>query len=136
MVLREKLILEFDKERRIVHFSAASVIKFADEADIDELYLTACEILDEFAADGPCCILVDISKFILEPSIFEYYYQRSLPFKEKYLFPGGLAGYGYEITRVTILMGYANLGLTPPIFKTRHEATAYLESVQTNQVST
>ncbi len=135
MALKDKLIIDFDKERRIVHFSASSVVKFADNDDIDDLYLAACEILDEFTPGGPCCVLVDISKFILEQALFEYYFKKSLLVKEKYLLPGGIAGYGYEITRVTIKMGFASMGLTPPIFKTRHEATAYLESLQTSKVS-
>jgi len=129
MTFQDKIIAEFDSKRRIVHLTAESEIRFNEPEDLLILYKDACEILERYTGDGPVYLLVDLARFIVDPSLFGFYAEKSAKLKEKFLYPEGMAGYGFQITRVTVQLSYGDCDKRPPLFKTRREAEEYLENL-------
>jgi hypothetical protein len=50
-------------------------------------------------------MVVDLAKFAIDPDLADIYMQKIGMLFQTYLYPNGLARYGYQITRVTIMMG-------------------------------
>ncbi len=106
--------------------TAKKDIHFSTTEDLDALYDSLCDILRQYTHDGPVYLLVDLARYVIEPALFEYYTVKSKQIKEKYVYPDGISGYGFQITRVMVQLSYAKTGKRPPLFKSRHEAEEYL----------
>jgi len=130
MTYQEKMRVEFDPERRIVHLSAEEDIYFQTPEDLEDLYADTCDILGRYTHGTPVYLLVDMANFIIDPSLFEDYGKKSAMVKEKFLYPDGMAGYGFQITRVTVQLSYGNAEKRPALFKTRKEAEEYLVNLE------
>lgn len=75
-------------------------------------------------------MITDYSKIIIEPENIDEYAAEIKKIIDTYLYPEGLARYGFEITRVTARLGHATyLGGSPNLFNTREEADAYIRSL-------
>jgi hypothetical protein len=135
MSLQNKIIVEYDPERRIVHLTAAEDIHFSSREDLDELYTFASETLSRHTHESPVYVLVDLARFIIDPSLFEYYAEKSAIIKEKYVYPDGMAAYGFQITRVTVQLSYGDSEKRPPLFKTRREAEEHLAGIEIRRKS-
>ncbi len=126
------IIAEFDPVRRILHFTADKVLYFTNRRQLQQLYDDACSLFEKYGGGEKCYMIADLSRFVIEPSQAEFYAQKMGEIKSRYLYPGGLAGYGFEITRITIQMSYNNIPDDQPrLFKTRVEAENYIESLRT-----
>lgn len=129
MAIRDKISVDFDADRRIASFSTSERLHFSTSEQLQELYQATSAILDEIAGEEPCYVMVDLAKFVIEPALFGDYARLSAKIKEKYLYPDGMVGYGFEITRITVKLSYSGSFERPKLFSTRAEAEKYLESL-------
>lgn len=121
---------EFDSARRIVLLSYPNLIEITDRQNLDQVFAEAAVILTRYAAGGRLYLIVDLHNISIDPSLAEEYSAHVTALSEQYLYPGGIARYGFQLTRVTVLRGYAEvLKLNPNLFNTRQEAEAYISSL-------
>ncbi len=63
-------------------------------------------------------MIVDLTKFIIEPKLSNCYAEKIQTIAQNCLFPNGLARYGYQITRMTVRLGHEKKSMVTPIFST------------------
>lgn len=72
-------------------------------------------------------MVTNLGKLSFEPSLSKLYAAKSRHLLDKYIYPNGIARYGFEISRITVRHGFRDfLHLEPNIFTTRQEAFAYI----------
>jgi len=124
-----KILVEFAEEERIVHLSATEVLRINTEEKLNDLCGCVQERLESFGPEK-VYMIVDLSKFSIEPNLAEVYGQKIAILSEHFLYPEGLARYGYQITRVTIMIAdESDPGLGTGMFGTREEAFRYIRSL-------
>jgi hypothetical protein len=130
MINIEDLVGEFDEQYRIVHLTARRPIHVTTLAQGRMLSKAVNAILTEFLADRRGYMITDYSKIIIEPEKIDEYAAEMRQIIDRYLYPEGLARYGFEITRVTARLGHAAyLGGSPNLFNTKREAETYIHTL-------
>ena len=125
-------VYEFDAERRILHVTAEDPIPVRSVADVDEMFRLLRAKLDEVASEERCYILVNISAFLIDQSLAAVYAEHVAHIHERYAYPHGIVRYGFEMTRITVRMGYEHhLRQSPNLFASRREAMDYIEGLRT-----
>ena len=121
------LYIEFDKMTRIAHLTGTKLVSIADQQEMTLLYNWLFGALDAFLPRGRMFLLTDLNKIRIDPLLAKMYAAKSRLLMDKYLYKDGIARYGFELTRVTILHGYRDyLQQDPGLFASRAEAMAYL----------
>lgn len=124
----DELIGEFDADKRILHLTARSVIYIRTGMQLQELCSSVNDLIGKYASKERCFMIVDLSKFHIEPRLADIYGEKIWVIADKYLIHNGLARYGYQITRLTIQMGYRRIKAGEPnLFKTRQDAYDFIE---------
>ena len=122
----DDFIGEFDESTKITHISARREFVVNTEEQLNEMF-TCFHALLESNVRGRCYLLIDLPKFCISPELQKRYGEFVKQTVEKYGFPGGVARYGYHITRVTVKLGLGgNSDEANGLFSTRAEATEYL----------
>jgi hypothetical protein len=130
MNLIDKYTVEFDPALRIVHLGASELMQFDAPEKLEPWFAALAKILDRFIADGRVYLIIDMGNILFDPSLADVYARHVRAILEKYIYPGGIARYGFQITRVTVRRGYSDhLKETPHIFNTRAEAEAYIKAL-------
>ncbi|HOP07591.1 MAG TPA: hypothetical protein PLF13_09900 [candidate division Zixibacteria bacterium] len=123
---RNLLEVEYDDTNRIVYLTASETISISCETEMIQLCSTIRETLDQYGPER-LYLVMDLLRFAIEPSLAELYAERVRSLTEDYLYPDGLARYGYQITRVTIMLGAENKKATKDLFFTnKEEACQYI----------
>jgi hypothetical protein len=126
----EELIGKFDPETRIVHITAQTRIRPANLTEGMVLARAFDAILKRFLSEGRGYLLTDYTKIIIEPKEVEEYSHLMKEFMDKYLYPGGFARYGFEISRINAQLAHQEyLGGTPNLFESYDAAMAYLKGL-------
>ncbi len=130
MINIEDLVGEFDQQYRIIHLTAKRPIHVTTLEQGKLLSKAVHTMLSKFLSGRRGYLITDYSKIIIEPEKIDEYAAEIKRIIDTYLFPGGLARYGFEITRVTARLGHATyLGGSPNLFNTREEAETYIRSL-------
>ncbi|MDD4050796.1 MAG: hypothetical protein PHR28_02700 [candidate division Zixibacteria bacterium] len=130
MVDSEELIVKFDPETRIVHLTSRSHIRLTKLAEGEMLGEVIMAAVKRFLGDGRGYLLTDYSNIIIEPKEVEAYSRWMIELMDKYLYPGGVARYGFEISRINAQLAYKGyIGGDPNLFDTREAAVAYLKGL-------
>jgi len=126
--------LTFDDNRRILHLGYKERYHIATEIDLKTTMTAFDSMLHQLSAQGRIYLIVDMSNLIIEPELSEAYARFVQHITETHVMPGGIARYGYQITRVTVRLGYAEyLDDSPNIFGSREEAYDYIYSLIARQ---
>jgi hypothetical protein len=97
---------------------------------LDILFASFRAILDEHIDSGRIYLVINMANLIIEPELKTDYAAHAREISDKYLMPGGVARYGYQITRITVRVGYNEyLSEDPNIFDSRQEAYDYIYSL-------
>lgn len=121
------VIVEFDQEKRILHLSAREPNHVCKENELNTLCSSVQEIIKSYCTDERCYMIVNLASFIIEPDLFKQYAEKISSIYEKYIFPNGLARYGYQVTRVTVrLAQMENESVEPLLFTSKDEAFKYV----------
>jgi hypothetical protein len=126
---------EFDPELRIVHFSAkrAVHIRTSEQGILIGDALEA--ILKEHLEHDRGYLVTDIGKIVIEPADVELYASKINALAEKYLYPHGIARYGYAIGRITVRMSHeSNLIRDLNLFATKEEAIAFVKGLEVRRM--
>jgi hypothetical protein len=130
MTYENEIVGEFDSRNRIIHLTAKSRLVIDSKTDLDKAFAATKAILEEYCKDGRCYMVVDMSRFVFDPSIADEYRANMKETCSKYIFPNGVARYGYEITRVTVMLGHAGSeGVAPNLFATKKDAYEFIEKL-------
>ncbi len=97
---------DFKSTTRIFRLSAQKPIKVDNIPKLDTLCRDVHSLLKKTDDGQRFYMAVDISKFIIEPSLTKRYMEKIGGIMQQFLYPNGLARFGYQITRVTIQMGH------------------------------
>lgn len=130
MNLVEKYIVDFDPADRVVHIGASERMNIAIPEMLNAWFSALAQILDRFVKGGRIYLIVDVNNILFDPSLAKIYADNVRTIMEKYTYPGGIARYGFQITRVTVRRGYGDfLKENPNIFNTRTEAETYIKGM-------
>ena len=130
MNLVDKYTVEFDPGDRVVHIGASERMVIAAPELLNAWFSALAQILDRFVDGGRVYLTIDVNNILFDPSLAEVYAKNVRTIMEKYIYPGGIARYGFQITRVTVRRGYGDyLKESPNIFNTRAEAVAYIRGM-------
>ena len=122
--------MEFDPSRRIVWLSFPKAVEFRDRKQMDDNFRKVESELESYFRGERIYLVVDIHNLIIDPSLAEALAAGAKAIADKYVYPGGIARFGLQITRATIRRGYQDhLREDPNIFTTREEAEDYVESL-------
>jgi len=122
----DDLSLSFDPVTRIAELSALKVLSICSKKELNTLCSDTGVLLNRVVGDERCYLAVDIGKIVIDPGLADEYAQKVEELKSRFLFPGGLVRYGYEITRVTIKLVGLKTGELPVLFNKRDDAIKYL----------
>lgn len=126
----DDIITEFDDKRRIFHLSSKKPLNIKTSAELSDLCNLVRASLSEHTADERCYMIVDVSKIIIDPILVTEYMQKVKVLCDHYLYPEGLARYGYQITRVTATIVHQRyLQNDPHLFRNKAEAINYVEGL-------
>ena len=126
----DNLITEFDSRLRILHVAYRRRIHPTTKAHLDIVFDTFEKMLDPYFESGRLYLIIDMTNFIVEPNLKLEYVARARDLIEKYIYPDGIARYGFQITRITIRACYDQyMAANPNIFNSREEAYRYIYSL-------
>lgn len=129
------LVGEFDEQRLTVHLTAKNPIHVTTLEQGYILSRAVKDILDRHLAGRRGYMITDYGKIIIEPEKIDEYASEVKKIMDAYLQPGGLARYGFEITRVTARLGHAAyLGGSPNIFNSKEEASRYIDQLREEHI--
>jgi hypothetical protein len=131
----DDLVGEFDEQRLIVHLTAKKPVHVTTLEQGYELSRAVKEILDRYLSDRRGYLITDYSKIIIEPEKIDEYSGEIRKIMDAYLQPGGLARYGFEITRVTARLSHAAyLGGSPNLFNSKEEAYRFIDQLREEHI--
>lgn len=121
------IVAEFDDERRILHISYKTRVRPTTRKHLDLKFSALRSLLDKYTENGRIYLVIDMSNIILEPELKYDYAKHAKAISDEYIMPGGIARYGYQITRITVRSSYNDiLGENPNIFNSREEAYTFI----------
>ena len=122
---------EFDPELRIVYFSAKQVVHIRTSVQGILIGDALEAILRMYLESERGYLVTDISRIVIEPADVELYASKINAMAERYLYPHGIARYGYAIGRITVKMGHdSNLIRDLNLFATKEEAVAFVQGLE------
>ncbi len=124
-----QMIIEFDKEYRILTISATEKIYSLDEKELCSFGDEVKTIIEKYASPEKCYLAVDLGKIVVDPKITSIYADQIKSLSEKYLYPNGLARYGFGITRLTAMKASHEMNENPNLFRHKQDALTYLKSL-------
>ena len=126
----EQIAVDFDERHRILHVASRVIIHPASPEHLDIVFAAFKRMLDKFTAAGRVYLIIDMSNIIIEPELRALYSDHVRDIYQKYVYPHGVARYGYQITRITVRSGHGTyLKENPNIFNSRDEAEKYIHSI-------
>ncbi len=121
------IIGEFDSENRIVHLTAR---KKAIARTLDEGLLVkkaVRDIMEKYLSSSRGYLVTDYGRIIIDPALMIHYAHEMKYLIDTYLYPGGVARYGMDITRITATLSHKSyIGDNANLFNTREEAYDYI----------
>ena len=130
MSYADKITAEFDPEKRILHLQAAERLEISEKTQLDEVCARVSSILMEQCAEERCYMVVNLSCFVIDPSLAVAYGEKMQCIGAEYIYPDGVARYDYEITRVTISLSQTQYNKMPQnLFATRKDAYEYIDGL-------
>ena len=137
MLDRNDLIAEFDEDKRILHLTGHNQIRITTSEEIKKAFGVAEELLIKYTSEERCYLIIDLGKIIISPNLISEYVELSRPFLEKYLYPKGVARYGYQVTRLTVRLSHEKFPeIEPNMFASKVEASEYIHTlIEKNKAS-
>lgn len=123
-------VLKFNPEKMILHLTAREELLVSTPEELQSLCERVRDHLDRHAGGQPCYMIVDISRIVIQPELVPMYAEHMKQLHAGYVYPDGVARYGYAITRVTARAGYERMhGGDPNLFRTYEEACEYIDGL-------
>lgn len=123
-------VTDFDESRRILHFAYKRTLHPTTPAHLETIFEVMRRELDRYISHGRVYLIIDMTNFILEPDMKARYAELARSIRDTYIMPGGIARYGFQITRITVRQSYDKyLSESPNIFNSRGEAYAYIHAL-------
>jgi hypothetical protein len=127
--MMEVLSVEFDESKRVLHLAANQPTEISTMEQLIGMCRMVHEVVSQYGPER-LYLIVDITNIAIDPKLNEAYGHKISGIAEKFLFPGGIARYGYQITRVTIEMGLAeDEKHIDGMFDSRAAAEAYIDGL-------
>jgi hypothetical protein len=123
--------IEFDQNKRILHLSFTEKYSVRTKAQLEQDVQLINQLLESYAKDEPIYLILDINNLIIDPDLAGVYAKCAEQLTGRFVYPGGVARYGSQITRITVKRAHRDyLERDPALFFTRDEAFAYIERVR------
>ena len=122
--------IEFDTELRLMEISYRDKVYISNEQQLRNMFVNFEYIIEQYAGVKRVYLLIDVNNLIIEPALSNTYAALAKSICEKFIYPQGVARYGYQITRLTVRQGYMDrIKEDPNLFGTYKEAREYLDRV-------
>jgi hypothetical protein len=133
----DQVVVDFDEEHRILHAAYVTAVHPTTPEHLEVIFTAFKNLLEKYAGTDRIYLIVDMTNFIVEPELKAAYAYHAREIYEKYIYPRGVARYGYQITRITVRSSHGEyLNESPNIFNSREEAENYIHSlIRQNQHS-
>lgn len=126
----EDLVVDYDPRYRIVHLTARRPVHARTLEDGYCLLEAVSKLLAGCLGTERGFMVTDLSRVIIEPKEIEKYSEGIKKLIDTYLYPGGIARYGFDIGRVTVQLSQAYFSSdTANLFKTKAEAVDFLRKL-------
>lgn len=126
----EQIAVDFDERYRILHVASRVIIHPTSPEHLGIVFAAFKKMLDKYTATGRIYLIIDMSNIVIEPELRAAYSDYARDIYQKYVYPQGVARYGYQITRITVRSGHGTyLQENPNIFNSRDEAESYIHSM-------
>ncbi len=108
--------------RRVAHLSADEPIIVDDNDSLSYLCGAVRAVLQGYGPER-LYMIVNLVNFVIDPELAPAYAEKIGAIAEDYLYPNGLARYGYNMTRVTVRLSQADkIDPAAGLFSLRREA--------------
>jgi len=125
----QRLRLDYFEGEGILHVSTTREIHISNEERLEDLFVTVESKLDELDRDR-FYVVVDLSGLVIDTNLAQAYGARAQKMAKGYLEPNGFARYGYQITRVTVMLASeSSPDFEKNLFSTREEAFEYIRTL-------
>ncbi len=129
MSMADSIAVEFDKTRHVLHLSSIDRIEISQPPQLDGMCAMVSDLLARYGPER-LYMIVDITNIVIDPSLSEVYGRKIRKIADKFLHPGGIARYGYQITRITIEMALSSdESLLGNLFSSRLAAELYIDNL-------
>ena len=124
------LVFQFDPSTRIVHLTATDPVHITTLEQGYQFVEAVHNAFDRLLGKERGYLITNYGKIIIEPDEIKVYAEEVQKVADKYIYPDGIARYGFEVSRITAKMGYAQyLRTNPNLFETREEAFTYIHDL-------
>lgn len=124
------LLITFDAETRIIHFTAKKQIHIKAADELTALCSGAKQFFDQHLSSERGYFITDLAKLKIEPELHHLYAAKIKEIVDTYLYPDGIARYGLSITRIVAIAGHASeIEGEPNLFNTKEEAYRYIHNL-------
>ncbi len=123
------MTIEFDADTRIVSISASEKIFLLDDEDLTTYWEHMTAEISRVVGKERCFLLINLKKIIIDPKISSTYGKLARKFCQEYLYKNGVARYGFEVTRLTVLRASLESESSPSLFNSMQEAIKFLNSL-------
>jgi hypothetical protein len=121
---------DFDPATRILHVAFTRRIRPGSEKQMAAHFAQFETLVEQYARDGRIYLIIDMTNLIFEPEFQAAYATQARKISDIYIYPKGIARYGYQITRITVRSSYDKyMNGSPNIFNSREEAFAYIHAM-------
>ena len=127
MLVLDHVCIEYEPDSEIVHLKPNGPIQVSSRDDLETLCSRVRRFMAEHCTNGRCYFMVNITPITIDPAFFRAYGEHIKALLQTYIYPEGIARYGYNITRVTARGGSRGIQTGEPhFFGTEWEAREYL----------
>ena len=128
----DKFVTEFDEENSILHLTSSEDIHINSIPQGMEFVKALTSILEKYTSENRCYLIVNIARIAVDPALSQQYAQTIINITEKFLYPDGIVGYGFQITRITSQISHEKNYLPGEsrVFSNRQEAYSYIKRLK------
>ena len=127
MLVLDHIVVEYEPEAEIVHLNPSNQLLINNRNDLETLCGHVRTFMAERCTSNRCYFMANISMITIDPAYMRAYGDHIKALLQTYIYPEGIARYGYNITRVTARGGSKGIQIEDPhFFGTEWEARDYL----------
>jgi hypothetical protein len=124
------LRFEFDEDSRILYLRGARFVGITTEERLNAVMEAIRTEMRRRSGPGRMYMIIDVTNLVIPPELSQSYGRLAADIYNTYAFPGGVARFGHQITRLAVRRGYMDyMDDDPHIYGTRAEAEAYIRSL-------
>ncbi len=121
---------EFDSDRMIMHMYFPDQKDVGTKQELSDHFELNHQLFRKYKRFGKFYLVIGIGNLLIDTALSDAYAEEASRLMKEYIIPGGVARYGFKMTRVTVKLGYEKrLKEDPNLFGSKEQAFAHIESL-------